>query len=63
LITKLDVVVVKKTTLNVQDPVKASNALLGEQASKEIANKTANAVMLKNLLCKCEIKFKGGGQD
>jgi hypothetical protein len=53
---------VKKTTLDVRDAIKASNALLGEQASEEIANKTTDAVMLKNL-CVMQVldKIEGEG--
>jgi hypothetical protein len=55
---------VKKTTLDVGKSIKASNALLGEQASEKIANQTTNAVVLKDLrVMQVLDKIEGGGNE
>jgi len=49
LIRKLNVVLVQPTTWNVSDSIKSSHAGLREEACKEVASNTANAVSGEDL--------------
>lgn len=49
LVSELDVVVVEPASRNLGETVEASNASLGEEASEEVTNDTADTVSSENL--------------